>query len=195
MANYGRLARKALRLAQQVFRVYEREQRKAERTKNRTPRPQSRPTQPTRNGRTQTQQRPVQTSGYPGDYQGCPAFDYAPVRDDKADPGEVVWTWVPYEEDYSQGKDRPVLVIGRDGPWLLALQLSSKDRDDYAAEEARKGRYWYDIGTGDWDRSGRPSEARVNRLLRINPDEVRRTGGMLNEKIFYQVAREVAKHC
>ena len=32
-----------------------------------------------------------------------------------ADPGEIVWTWVAYEEDPTQGKDRPVLVVGRDG--------------------------------------------------------------------------------
>ena len=40
---------------------------------------------------------------------------YSPTADGKPDPGEIVWTWVPYEEDYSQGKDRPVLLIGRDG--------------------------------------------------------------------------------
>ena len=35
---------------------------------------------------------------------------YAPDLDGRADPGEVVWTWVAYEEDASQGKDRPVPV-------------------------------------------------------------------------------------
>ena len=39
---------------------------------------------------------------------------YNPRTDGKPDPGEVVWAWVPYEEDASQGKDRPVLLIGRD---------------------------------------------------------------------------------
>ena len=28
-----------------------------------------------------------------------------------ADPGEVVWGWVPYEDDPAQGKDRPVLLL------------------------------------------------------------------------------------
>lgn len=32
---------------------------------------------------------------------------YAPVANGRPDPGEVVWAWVPYEEDTSQGKDRP----------------------------------------------------------------------------------------
>ena len=36
---------------------------------------------------------------------------YAPEIDGEPDPGEVVWAWVPYEEDPSQGKDRPVLVL------------------------------------------------------------------------------------
>ena len=37
---------------------------------------------------------------------------YQPERDGDPDPGEVVWTWVPYEDDPEQGKDRPVVVIG-----------------------------------------------------------------------------------
>ena len=56
---------------------------------------------------------------------------YEPVADGQPDPGEVVWAWVPYEEDPSQGKDRPVLLIGhtegithldpkRDGRYLLS---------------------------------------------------------------------------
>ena len=36
---------------------------------------------------------------------------YAPRRNGRPDPGEVCWGWVPYEEDASQGKDRPILVI------------------------------------------------------------------------------------
>src|SRR4051812_38683368 len=51
---------------------------------------------------------------------------YAPNLDGDADPGEIVWTWVPYEDDPSQGKDRPVLVVGRDDRTLLGLMLSSQ---------------------------------------------------------------------
>ena len=46
---------------------------------------------------------------------------YAARPDGRPDPGEIVWTWVPFEEDHTQGKDRPVLLIGRDGRWLLGL--------------------------------------------------------------------------
>ena len=36
---------------------------------------------------------------------------------------------MPFEEDHTQGKDRPVLLVGTDGPWLLAVPLTSKDHD------------------------------------------------------------------
>ncbi|AXH94961.1 type II toxin-antitoxin system PemK/MazF family toxin [Ornithinimicrobium avium] len=122
------------------------------------------------------------------------AYSYAPVDDDRADPGEVVWAWVPFEEDRRKGKDRPVLVVGRDGSRLLALQLTSKDHDRDEAQEASVGRYWTDIGSGGWDRRRRPSEARVNRLLRLEPSAVRRTGAVLDEEIFDRVLQEVRRH-
>jgi hypothetical protein len=90
-----------------------------------------------------------------------------------------VWAWVPYEEDHTQGKDRPVLVIGRDGDLLVALPLTSKDHDRDAAQERRVGREWVDIGSGAWDNRGRPSEVRVNRLLRLTAASVRREGAVL----------------
>src|SRR5262245_11049869 len=52
-------------------------------------------------------------------------LEYSPRLDGRADPGEIVWTWVPYEEDHRQGKDRPVLVVGRDRRTLYGLMLSS----------------------------------------------------------------------
>ena len=55
------------------------------------------------------------TPAYRGDFAGRATISYAPHADGQADPGEVVWAWVPYEEDATQGKDRPVLVIGEDG--------------------------------------------------------------------------------
>lgn len=131
---------------------------------------------------------------YPGDYQGMPTVGYEPREDDEADPGEVVWTWVPYEEDHDKGKDRPVLVIGRDGPWLLALPVTSKDHDRDVEQEARAGRFWCDIGTGDWDRKRRPSEARVNRIVRVEPSAVRRTGGRLPRDRFDAVVTHMRAH-
>lgn len=131
------------------------------------------------------------TGGYPGDYTGPLDPVYAPRPDGRPDPGEIVWTWVPYEEDHSQGKDRPVLLVGRDGDWLLGLQLTSKDHDRDAEQERRAGRRWVDIGTGAWDRQGRPSEVRVNRVLRVDPAAVRREGAVLDHDRFLEVAAAV----
>ena len=131
---------------------------------------------------------------YPGDFTGTPHITYDPVDDDLPDPGEVVWTWVPYEEDHSQGKDRPVLIIGRDAGWLLGLQVTSQDHDRDAAQEASVGRYWMDIGTGGWDRQGRPSEVRLNRIIRIDPSGVRRIGARLPRDRYAEVARGVLAH-
>ena len=128
-------------------------------------------------------------ASYPGDFQGRVTVSYAPRHDERADPGEVVWAWVPFEEDHGRGKDRPVLVVGRDGEWLLGLMLTSKDHDRDAADEARHGRRWVDIGTGAWDGQRRPSEVRVDRVLRLDPDAVRRQGATLDEARFAQVAK------
>ncbi|HEX2894807.1 MAG TPA: type II toxin-antitoxin system PemK/MazF family toxin [Marmoricola sp.] len=111
-------------------------------------------------------------------------FGYAPVADGRPDPGEIVWAWVPYEDDAAQGKDRPVLVIGTDGDTLLGLQLTSKDHDRDAAQEAAAGRFWMDVGVGAWDSRRRPSEVRLNRLLRLDPGAVRREGSALPRPIF-----------
>src|SRR5579859_6696762 len=40
--------------------------------------------------------------------------EYAPKHDGLPDPGEIVWTWVPYEEHDGRGKDRPVLLVARE---------------------------------------------------------------------------------
>jgi hypothetical protein len=116
-------------------------------------------------------------------------FDYRPRRDGKPDPGEIVWAWVPFDENDGRGKDRPVLVVSRDADDLLALMLTSKDHHRDAADEARWGRYWIDIGSGPWDRRRRPSEVRLDRVLRLPVDDVRREGAALDRAIFDQVAR------
>ncbi len=113
---------------------------------------------------------------------------YAPEIDGEPDPGEVVWAWVAYEDDPSQGKDRPVLVLdtagdGPDDGWV-GLMLSSQDHDRDAEDEARYGRHWMDVGSGGWDPQGRPSEVRLDRLIHLERDGVRREGAALDERIF-----------
>jgi hypothetical protein len=107
---------------------------------------------------------------------------YAPDRDGDPDPGEVVWAWVPYEDDPAQGKDRPVLVVGYDGGdggRLLAVPLSSKD-----PARKRDADEWVEVGTGGWDRQNRPSFANADRVLRYRPGEVRREGAALSRRRF-----------
>ena len=123
---------------------------------------------------------------------------YAPDMDGAADPGEIVWTWVPYEEDASQGKDRPVLLIGRkviDGAdnWA-GLMLTSKDHDRDAEDEARHGRHWMDIGAGAWDAERRPSEVRLYRLIILRDDAIRREGAAVSREVFDRVVAEARRY-
>jgi hypothetical protein len=113
--------------------------------------------------------------------------EYRPRADGRPDPGEVVWAWVPYDEGDGRGKDRPVLVVGRRGGDLVGLMLTSKDHDRDAADEARYGRSWMDVGTGGWDSRGRPSEVRLDRLLTLDPARVRREGAALDRALFERV--------
>ncbi|MFC2598678.1 MAG: type II toxin-antitoxin system PemK/MazF family toxin [Actinomyces massiliensis] len=138
-------------------------------------------------------------SVYDVDALGLPDFAYSPDPDGEPDPGEVVWTWVPYEEDPSQGKDRPVLVLARQaestsGERLVVAQMTSKDHDRDAAQEARWGRYWHDVGTGDWDSRGRPSEVRLDRLLVVEPSAVRREGATMSRGVFDGVVAALRVH-
>ncbi len=112
---------------------------------------------------------------------------YAPVRNNRADPGEVVWAWVPFEEDARRGKDRPVLVLSRHGVELLTLALTSKDHDPDEAQKASVGRRWMDVGTGAWDRQRRPSEVRLDRLIILRDADVRREGAAMDRTMFYRV--------
>ena len=106
----------------------------------------------------------------------------------------MVWTWVPFEEDPAQGKDRPVLVLARHETRLVVAQMTSKDHDRDAAQEARWGRFWHDVGTGDWDRQGRPSEVRLDRLLLVEPASVRREGATMKREVFDGVVAALRHH-
>lgn len=124
-------------------------------------------------------------SDYPGDYRDMINFEYSPSLDGDADPGEIVWTWVPFEEDHSQGKDRPVLLVGRDGEYLLALMMTSKDHNNREHADPN----YLDIGSGPWDPQGRASEVKLNRVIRVRPDSMRREGAIMPEDTFRLIER------
>lgn len=112
------------------------------------------------------------------------AVVYAPDLDGSADPGEVVWAWVPFEEDDGRGKDRPLLVVGRQGGDLVGLMLSSQH--DRAGD-----RDWVSIGSGAWDREGRESFVRLDRVLEVDEHDIRREGAVLDRGRFDRVAGEL----
>jgi hypothetical protein len=107
---------------------------------------------------------------------------YAPELDGQADPGEIVWTWVPYEDDPRQGKDRPVLVVGRESRTLFGLMLSSQSERDGQ-------RHWLALGPGAWDRDNRPSWVRLDRVLTMREDSIRREGAVLDRARFDRVGQ------
>lgn len=124
--------------------------------------------------------RPVSSTAVPTAHRAR-TVEYAPDLDGRADPGEIVWTWVTYEEDAGQGKDRPVLVVGRDGATLLGLMLSSNS-------EREGSRNWLGIGAGSWDGGNRPSWVRLDRVLDVPESGIRREGAILDRARFDQVA-------
>jgi PemK-like, MazF-like toxin of type II toxin-antitoxin system len=107
-------------------------------------------------------------------------LEYSPDLDGLADPGEIVWAWVPYEEDPARGKDRPLLVVGRHGRRLLAMMLSSRDHGDDPD--------WLELGSGGWDRDGRASYVRLDRVFALDEDDIRREGAVLAPERFARVA-------
>ena len=127
--------------------------------------------------------RPVTKDSVPTAHRAR-RVSYAPDLDGRADPGEIVWTWVAYEEDPSRGKDRPVLVVGRDRSTLLGLMMSSQER--HVAD-----RGWVGIGTGSWDYEGRASWVRLDRVLDVPEEGIRREGAILDEVTFDVVAHRL----
>jgi hypothetical protein len=162
MANWGNLLRQAAKIGMDLLSSSARKAPAPD-----APRPGARP--PTRSAPTGDSPRTVV---------------YAPDLDGSADPGEIVWAWVPFEENDGRGKDRPLLVVGRQGSDLVGLMLSSQqDRSD--------DRDWVSIGTGAWDREGRESFVRLDRVLEVGEHDIRREGAVLDRGRFDGVAGEL----
>jgi hypothetical protein len=105
---------------------------------------------------------------------------YNPDTDGEPDPGEIIWTWVPYEENDGRGKDRPVLIVACEpGGTTLGVQLSSQERDGHPD--------WVAVGSGGWDAVGRDSWIDISRILRVHPQGMRREAAALPRDRFDQV--------
>lgn len=109
---------------------------------------------------------------------------YAPGRDGSPDPGEVVWTWVPYVENDGRGKDRPVLIIARVGAdaWA-ACYLSTKQHRGFIS-----------LGSGSWDSKGRESFLSPERVLRVTEAGMRREAAEVEQRVFELAAAGVLKY-
>lgn len=108
-------------------------------------------------------------------------LEYAPHIDGDPDPGEIVWTWVPYVENDGRGKDRPVLIIGRiDDSTVVGCYVSTKQHRGFIS-----------IGRGDWDAQGRESFLAPERILRITHEGMRREGALVNRDAFSTAVRGV----
>lgn len=115
---------------------------------------------------------------------------YAPRRDGAPDAGEIVWAWVPFQEDPTQGKDRPMLVIARhDVQRVYALKLTSR-----APQGSAAGRNDHvSIGAGPWDRQGRESWVDLDQLYSVHQRGTRREAVALDRRAFARVARAVSQ--
>jgi PemK-like, MazF-like toxin of type II toxin-antitoxin system len=113
------------------------------------------------------------------------SVEYSPDKDGDADPGEVVWAWVPFEDDPQRGKDRPVVIIGRSTDRLAGVPLTSKNngRPENVA-----------VGSGGWDPQGRGSWAKADQLLLLDDDDIRREGAVLPRNRFDDVVTAVGKY-
>lgn len=132
-----------------------------------------------------TRQSPAQRRRKELPPEGVVTIEYSPRRDNDPDPGEVVWAWVPFDEDPSQGKDRPVVIIGRRGHDLVGVPLTTKKKD-HEAQVA--------LGSGAWDPKRRQSYARIWRLTNIEASKVRREGTALDKARFEQLITAVDEY-
>lgn len=107
---------------------------------------------------------------------------YAPNRDGRPDAGEIVWTWVPYEENDGRGKDRPVLVIGRQSAdRVYAVRMTSKPHE--------RDRDYLSIGSGGWDSQGRESWVDIEQLYSVHETGARREAATLDPQRYGRVAQ------
>ncbi|WP_166984685.1 type II toxin-antitoxin system PemK/MazF family toxin [Canibacter zhoujuaniae] len=108
-------------------------------------------------------------------------FGYQPNHDGDPDPGEVVWTWVPYQEADGRGKDRPVLILGRcDQETVIGCYLSTKQH-----------RGFINIGSGPWDAEQRNSYLNPHRILRVKTSGMRREAAQVSRSQYDEVVKQL----
>jgi mRNA-degrading endonuclease toxin of MazEF toxin-antitoxin module len=83
-------------------------------------------------------------------------------------PGQVWWAEVPFEDGHGS-KDRPVVVLRRDGGHRVVLMVSSQDK------AGRRG--WVALDRRGWDRRPGRSWVRTDREIPLRGRDFRRRAG------------------
>lgn len=109
---------------------------------------------------------------------------FSPDMDGQADSGEVVWVWTPSEGKQSPPRERAILVVGRTRTTVTGLLISANP--EHALDDA-----WLEIGSGEWDASGRNCWVRLDRLLEVSEEQVRRQGILFPERRFERIANRL----
>ncbi|MGP5496904.1 type II toxin-antitoxin system PemK/MazF family toxin [Corynebacterium flavescens] len=109
---------------------------------------------------------------------------FAPDMDGQADSGEVVWVWAPSDDKQSPPRERAILVIGRTRTTVLGLLISPNPEHAHENE-------WLEIGSGDWDESGRQCWIRLDRVLEISEEQVRRQGTLFPQRRFERITNRL----
>ncbi|PCE13893.1 PemK domain-containing protein [Microbacterium sp. SZ1] len=113
-------------------------------------------------------------------------LDYAPDRDGAPDAGEIIWTWVPYEENDGRGKDRPLLVIGRQSAnRVYAVRMTSRPHDG--------DRDYLSIGAGEWDSQRRESWVDIEQLYSVHETGLRREAAVLDRTRYGRVTAALSR--
>ncbi len=114
---------------------------------------------------------------------------YSPAMDGQAESGEVVWFDAP--ASFTKGSsgdnvvvERPLLVVGRSSHVILGLLISSHSSH---ADQPN----WLAIGSGDWEPSGKPCWLRMDRVVELTEDRIRRRGAVLPRRRFEMVANHL----
>lgn len=117
--------------------------------------------------------RPVGNTTHPVDIRTVkPAF--APdMGNGHADPGEIIWTFVPYADKPGIGKDRPGVVLGTVGEDLAVVPLTSKSHSGQVPV--------------------RGSEAKVDVILRVKSKDIRKEKEALTRPEFDALLLKVAQ--
>ncbi|APT92093.1 hypothetical protein CPHO_03385 [Corynebacterium phocae] len=109
---------------------------------------------------------------------------FTPDMDGQADSGEVVWVWAPADTPQDPPQERAILVVGRTRTTILGLAISPNPEH---ADES----WWLEIGAGEWDDQGRQCWIRMDRVLEISEEQVRRQGVLFPARRFERIANRL----